>query len=400
MKKLLTFLICVVVVLSTVFAFCLKNMNDHFLLLDHKTVYVYGDSIAWGQSAPGETRGPDWPGMFGKLTGAEVINCAEPGTCLAKASGYGIMEEKNMNAFCDRVDREDFSSADYLMIAYGTIDYGFVIEMGNDDSTDKNTFKGAWNYILKKLTAEYPHMKIILLTPMYADTADVKNIKGYTLEDYAEAIRHIASLYNLPVIDLFHGMGINEYNRPSLYWDELHPRVETQKRIADYVYQQFPGEIPITQGAIKEIMPPLGGYNLISEDTFQTEKSEGLFSAKYMEKGLSFSLAPGMTVQSSPFLEVTPGEVLYMTFWCNSLEEGQYFEADLYSDGILTNAVKYPAAGEQFMVCKFEIPESAVPGTLYQLRFSALPGNTGALNIGSVMLTRSNFPMNWEPNAE
>lgn len=147
-----------------------QGLSDKEGANENPKIVVYGDSIAWGQvriNSENNQTPNNWPYIFGQLSQSEVSNNAIPGTCLARGNGYGMTEQFNVNAFCNRIETEDLSEYDYLMIAYGTNDYGFVIPLGDIDTTpSKDTFLGALHYVLDIVADKYPYLKVVLLTPM------------------------------------------------------------------------------------------------------------------------------------------------------------------------------------------------------------------------------------------
>lgn len=361
-----------------------------------KQIGLYADSIGAAQSPTGFYTNT-WLKRVGSITGAIITNNAIGGSTMAVGFGYGWDAEDTTNAFCNRIDTANLSSYNYLLINYGTNDYGFVIEMGKDTDAVKTTFKGALNYSLNKLTTDYPNLKIIMLTPMYAPTSLTKNAKGYTMTDYVEAIKTIANKYNIPVIDLHKGMGINENNYTDLYWDNLHPLEATHTKIGDYVAQSMGGISAVGEATVKANLPVIGGYNLIKYGDFNPNGTFGKFDNVIREKGFTFSILPNVTKASNAFLKVIPSETLYLTYWCKSLADNQYYEVDLFSGSKLVTSAQYAKTGEELITAKFEIPAGANPATDYQLRFTSDAGNISALDFSSLMLTRSNVPMLWSP---
>ncbi len=359
---------------------------------------AFGDSITWGQTSSGTQSTKNWPTIFSNLTESTTENYAVPGTCMAVGNGYGITPEINNNAFCNRVDGADFTPFDTIFITYGTNDYGFVIDMGVDSVHSKTTFRGALHYSFTKLATDWPTKKVVVLTPMYSNTSLTKNFKGYTMLDYVEAIKDVTSQYGIPVIDLHRGMGINSTNISMYYWDNsLHPNDSTYEYMGRYIAEHAPGSAMPSKETVKSLMPVTGGNNLIKYGDFNPTGTADKFSNVIREKGVTFSILPGVTKASNAFLKVIPGETLYLTYWSKSLGDSQYYEADLYSSSTLVTSSRYIQTGEELVTLKFEIPLTADPATDYQLRFTTGAGNISSLDFSSLMLTRSNIPMLWSP---
>ena len=204
-----------------------------------KKVACYGTSITYGSSSltPPHRSEITYPNTFAQLTGAIVINNGVMGTCMATFNNPTF----DVNAFCNKVDTDDFSSFDYLFIEYGTNDYNNSVPMGDIDVANKATFKGAWRYSLLKLATNYPKLRIIILTPMFSTWSLIKNSIGYTMLDYVNVVIDMATRFNVPLIDLQYGMGINSANITPLTIDNLHPTEETYIRMGTFIVQSMPG---------------------------------------------------------------------------------------------------------------------------------------------------------------
>jgi lysophospholipase L1-like esterase len=121
------------------------------------------------------------------------------------------------------------SAFDYTIIAFGTNDFDKNITLGVEDMSNetKSTFRGALRYCINRWQKEKPSVKLIVLTPGWrTDIAPsvrtFKNTLGLTLADYVNAIVEICTYYNVPVIDLYHGAGINDNNAKIYLQDGLH----------------------------------------------------------------------------------------------------------------------------------------------------------------------------------
>lgn len=216
-----------------------SGKSDKYLI--GKKVAVIGDSIAAGivSAVPPTVTGNNWPALLAALTGATVTNLAISATCLAKF-GSGVYDPLSGYALAVGTD---WSQYDYLMIAYGTNDYGNNIPLGTDAASDV-TFRGALHHILATLSNNFPLLQIIVLTPVYGLGQLTRNGAGLFREDYSEALTQVATRYNVPVIDLTHELGINAYNYSDLYWDGTHhPSEATQIRMSRFIARVFPGKI-------------------------------------------------------------------------------------------------------------------------------------------------------------
>lgn len=148
---------------------------------------------------------------------------------------HGVSGYETQYAHIQAIKAIDFSTVDFVSIAYGTNDFSSATPLDNENSPlDVNTFKGAIRYCLKTLTEKYPHIKIIGVTPCYRFwsengsilyDSDDHSVGGFYLRQYVEAIEAVYTEYHLPVVNNYTNAGINKYNRLQYFRisDGLHP---------------------------------------------------------------------------------------------------------------------------------------------------------------------------------
>ncbi len=110
----------------------------------------------------------------------------------------------------------DFNKVDYIILAYGTNDWGANLPMGDDTSTNKGEFIGAMKYCISTLLAEYPHLQFYVVAPAYRyDTGNAPEDThmGKTLKEYSQAIEDECALLSYPCLNLYTKGAVNEYNR-------------------------------------------------------------------------------------------------------------------------------------------------------------------------------------------
>lgn len=95
--------------------------------------------------------------------------------------------------------------ADIITVFGGTNDYGAQIPIGEDDSTDTTTFKGALNVMIDGLVNKYPGKRIGFITPMRR--ADI--YKTVPLETYVNAMVKLCANKSIPCLDLYHNGNLN-----------------------------------------------------------------------------------------------------------------------------------------------------------------------------------------------
>ncbi|WP_293708678.1 GDSL-type esterase/lipase family protein [Stenotrophomonas sp. UBA7606] len=139
----------------------------------------------------------------------------------------------------------DWATVDYVVIAFGTNDWGGDNPLGANGDTTAATFKGAINYTITKLMTAYPHLKVAFVSPMWRSRRSAgdglesdanPNTNGTFLLEFADAVREVAALRHLPALDLYRTAGINQYNGSIYLADGLHPVAGVGfQRLADRV---------------------------------------------------------------------------------------------------------------------------------------------------------------------
>lgn len=219
-----------------------------------KRIVCLGDSITQGGG------GWDWPAMLAGLTGANVTNGGFGG-CRMGAHSNALFDPFSMYRVAQRIedgnwaaltaaadtlfaatgdDRRpaaarlaalDWSTVDYIVISYGTNDFGGEVPIGADSDTTGTTFKGAINTSIARIMATYPRIQILFATPLwrsrvYADGDDsnvTPNNSGVFLREYVQAIKTRAKAYQIPTTDLYDNSGISILNWTTMMPDGLHP---------------------------------------------------------------------------------------------------------------------------------------------------------------------------------
>ena len=119
----------------------------------------------------------------------------------------------------------NFANVDIVTIAYGTNGIGLPLENENDP-LDTYSYAGATRYAIKTLLTKYPHLRIVLLTPIYrwysatSDDGDTHQISGQTLLDRVNKLLEVGAEIKIPTIDLYHTLGINKYNYTGYFGDD------------------------------------------------------------------------------------------------------------------------------------------------------------------------------------
>lgn len=149
-------------------------------------------------------------------------------------------QNKNISTW-DLGKNIDYKDYDLVTIFIGTNDFRYHKPLGkiksiNSDTFDDKTFIGAYQLLLNKIKSSNPHIKIVLITPIQRDKDgfDIHhfNEENNQLIDYVNAIKKLAYLYSLPVIDLYAESGIASDNLQFYTKDGLHPNEQGYKIIS------------------------------------------------------------------------------------------------------------------------------------------------------------------------
>lgn len=121
-----------------------------------------------------------------------------------------------------------FDKVDYIVIHYGTNDFGGNVKIDDDGDLDNtSTLCGALRYSLDKIISKYPNIRIFVSVPIYrmweeAGAEVYENTNSNTLSECVDALINVAIEYHLPVIDGYNALGINSNNANYYLSDGTH----------------------------------------------------------------------------------------------------------------------------------------------------------------------------------
>lgn len=228
--------------------------------------------VCFGDSMFGMYRGEDSaPAMIAEYTGATVYNIGFGGCrmsvhpttgynafsmwALAKAiaeNDWTLQENEapsGSSYFSEQLTllkSIDFNDIDMIVIHYGTNDFaaggGTTID-NEQNRIDYTTLCGALRYSIEKIFSAYPKLQVYVSLPVYRFWNDNDTITyaedyvryGHVLPDFVDALKNTAKEYNLPVIDGYHGMGINRYNASAYLLDGTHHNIYGRKIFGEYI---------------------------------------------------------------------------------------------------------------------------------------------------------------------
>ena len=85
----------------------------------------------------------------------------------------------------------------------------------------------------------YPAKKIVVISTLGWTLAGNTNDISLTLEQLNDALRNVASEYNIPFIDALHGVGLNTYTKNALTTDGCHLNAVGVQRYAKFLSGQL-----------------------------------------------------------------------------------------------------------------------------------------------------------------
>ena len=251
--------------------------------LKSKNIVNFGDSI-FGNYRDTSENDKSISKMISEITGATCYNAGFGGCRMGIHSNYwdafsmhsladsinsgswSIQEEALVNGsgtlpayFTETVEMLkdiDWSTIDIITIGYGTNDYSgnvFIEETDAVFSNEWDYFKGALKYSIEKILKKYPHIQIVVITPMWrwfiengeyfydSDDSRSRNTRGYSLLDYVDACFEISTKLHVQCIDTYYNLGVNNVNYLNYFnsTDGTHPNLKGRKIRAEKIAAQI-----------------------------------------------------------------------------------------------------------------------------------------------------------------
>ena len=231
----------------------LKVLGVEPLKFFGKTIVNFGDSIFGNYRDTNTTTDMSISKMIADATGATVYNCGFGGCRMSYHSEY--WRAFSMYALADAITTDtwtdqdaaiaaapsgmpsyfadtlallktiDFENVDYITIGYGTNDYtGNIFIDYRSGLEEYQYFKGALEYSVRKILTEFPHIRIVVITPCWrwflengeyaysSDDAQSKNTRDLMLTDYVSACKTVCDSLHIPCIDTYTNLGFNQYD--------------------------------------------------------------------------------------------------------------------------------------------------------------------------------------------
>ena len=175
-------------------------------ILEGKTLVAIGDSLIYGCKLGNEAT---WVNKLAKKNGMTVYNYGINGNTLA------CQDKENSPAMCVRYANM-VDNADYVVVLGGANDKRLSVPLGDNDSTDPYTFKGAVRQLILGLTQKYPKAKILFMTNY--NRWPSKNELGLSDIDYVLAMEEICHKWSIPCYNNYYNCGISFQNPAQRAW--------------------------------------------------------------------------------------------------------------------------------------------------------------------------------------
>lgn len=199
-----------------------RNQEVYLTKMKFKDIIIncIGDSITYGFLTSDTRMQSPYPSSLKSLLGAkEVRNYGLSGTTVANdRTVIGSFEPMSSPT---RVETWD-NNANVNIVLGGVNDFIKNVELGTIDDEVDTTFYGGYKSLIRQLYKKYPNKKIVMMTPLHYSLEYTPNTKGYILKDYVNAIREIAEMYGIYLIDLYAICNININTRGKYQIDGLH----------------------------------------------------------------------------------------------------------------------------------------------------------------------------------
>lgn len=226
-----------------------------------KTLVCLGDSITGNYDAP-----TDYPSLIEAITGMNIVNGGVGSTrmslhtdeyrkhlsfcSLADAIASGDFTNqitaannisiKNVYGHMVNLDMVDWNDVDYLTVFFGTNDWTGEVSLDNaENAYDTSTYLGAFRYGYEKIMSVYPHIKVVVVTPMYRhfDSADsdTQTYAGKYLYEFGDALIDECKKYKIPFIDMYRISGVNKFTKLHYIEDGTHPTENGRRNIANII---------------------------------------------------------------------------------------------------------------------------------------------------------------------
>lgn len=184
-----------------------ETIRDAINITKNKSFLFFGDSITYGAGAVNRNK-DGYVALLSSKIDMDCINKGIPTTTLS-TSGKDRLEIDVIG-----------NKPDYLLILYGTNDFG--------DKISVKSFQSTYEGMLQKIKKSLPNTKIFICS---LTTRKDQNTIG-NIQDYNNAIENIALNEKVHFIDTNKAITTDDLT------DHVHPNNLGHQKLADYIYNE------------------------------------------------------------------------------------------------------------------------------------------------------------------
>ena len=214
-----------------------------------------------------ELEGP-WSGRNWYSIGSSITADNKYQQIVQKELGFKTVQidaelDQSIRTMADRVTSENLRDMDLITIFGETDDFAHSNILGTIND-DKNTlsYYGELKMVTEKIiAAKEKDTVVVFITPMKRGEFNEEpsytepNANGSKLEEYVNAMKEVAGLYHIPVIDLYEKSAFHEETFAQLTVDNLHPNDQGYENISMVMIEGLKVIEPGTVTAIVPIIP-------------------------------------------------------------------------------------------------------------------------------------------------
>ena len=233
-----------------------------------------------------ELEGP-WSGRNWYSIGSSITADNKYQQIVQKELGFKTVQidaepDQSIRTMADRVTSENLRDMDLITIFGGTDDFAHSNILGTIND-DKNTlsYYGELKMVTERIiAAKGKDTVVVFITPMKRGEFNEEpsytepNANGSKLEEYVNAMKEVAGLYHIPVIDLYEKSAFHEETFAQLTVDNLHPNDQGYENISMVMMEGLKVIEPDTVTAIVPIIPAQRDEVTKEDEVIKEDKEE------------------------------------------------------------------------------------------------------------------------------
>lgn len=163
-----------------------------------------------------------------------IKNSGSSGMAMAKIASNNYLTKDN-----GLLNSTIWGNYDVVFISLGGNDVMQSVPLGDINSTDVNTFYGAYKAAIKYIKLANNDIKIILLNHPQHARLNQANLVGYKSVSYAQAVVDVAKYYNVACIDSYNSSPFTESNSATYTSDGIHLNTEGHELYGSFIINEL-----------------------------------------------------------------------------------------------------------------------------------------------------------------